>query len=219
MILLIVTSHGQIEPGHPTGLWLEEFSVPYHLFVDAGYEVVVASPKGGKAPVDPRSMPETPDAEEREALGRLEKTLPLEAVMDQPFEGVFFAGGHGTMFDFPSDPNVQTLVSRAIRADQPLALVCHGPAALVGATDAEGEPVVKGRKVTGFTNEEEIAVELEDDMPFLLETRLQDQGARFVSMKKFQAHVVVDGNLITGQNPPSSHGAAEALLKRIQSQE
>jgi len=214
-MLLVVTSHAQLDTGHPTGLWLEEFSVPYHTFTEAGYEVVVASPQGGEAPVDPRSMPENPDAEEQEALEKLKSTLPLSEVMHRSYDGVFFAGGHGTMFDFPTDPNVQTVVSNAVRTHQPLALVCHGPAALVGATDADGRPAVQGRQVTGFTNEEEVAVELADDMPFLLETRLQDQGAQFVSVKKFQPNVVVDGNLITGQNPPSSKGTAEALLERI----
>jgi putative intracellular protease/amidase len=216
LILLIVTSHAQIEPGHPTGLWLEEFSVPYAAFTEAGYEVVVASPQGGSAPVDPRSMPESPDAHEAKALKALESTLPLKEVLDRDYAGIFFAGGHGTMFDFPVDPSVQQVVSQAIRQDRPLALVCHGPAALVGATDASGTPVANGRQVTGFTNEEEDAVNLTEAVPFLLETRLQDQGARFVSVKKFQPHVVVDGNLITGQNPASSAGTAQALLQRIQ---
>jgi putative intracellular protease/amidase len=217
LILLVVTSHAQIEPGHPTGLWLEEFSVPYHAFTEAGYDVVVASPEGGPAPVDPRSMPENPDAEEKAALEKLRNTLPLAEVKDRDYVGVFFAGGHGTMFDFPSNPDVQAVVSASMRSNQPLALVCHGPAALVGATDADGAPVARGRQITGFTNEEEYAVELADDMPFLLETRLQDQGARFVSVKKFQPNVVIDGNLVTGQNPASSHGAAEALMERIRS--
>jgi len=216
VILLIVTSHAQIEPGHPTGLWLEEFSVPYHLFTEAGYEVVVASPQGGAAPVDPRSMPDKPDAEEKEAIEKLKHTLPLDQLAERKFDGVFFAGGHGTMFDFPKHKEVQNIVSKAIQTNQPLALVCHGPAALVGATQANGDPAVKGRDVTGFTNEEEYAVELADEMPFLLETRLQDQGARFISVQKFRPNVVVDGNLITGQNPPSSEGTAKALMERIQ---
>lgn len=215
-ILLIVTSHSQIEPSHPTGLWLEEFAVPYEIFTEAGYTVVVASPKGGAAPIDPRSLPKNPTAEEKKALAVLKETIPLDKVGDKTFDGVFFAGGHGTMFDFPKDKNVQAIVSKAIQKDQPLALVCHGPAALVGATDAKGKPAAKGRKVTGFTNEEEDAVALTDKMPFLLESKLKKQGATFVGGKKFESHVVVDGNLITGQNPPSSKGTAEALLKSIE---
>jgi putative intracellular protease/amidase len=160
-------------------------------------------------------MPETPNMEEKAALAKLKTTLPLSEVADQPYAGIFFAGGHGTMFDFPTDSTVQSVVSEAVREDLPLALVCHGPAALVGASLSNGDPVAKGRQVTGFTNEEEVAVELDDEMPFLLETRLKEQGAAFIGAEKFTAHVVVDGNLITGQNPPSSQGAAEALMQRI----
>lgn len=216
VILMIVTSHGQIDPQHPTGLWLEEFSVPYDVFTEAGYEVVVASPEGGEAPIDPRSLPEDPSRAERNAMELLKKTRALDPAMLETADAVFFSGGHGTMFDFPEDPGVKEVVETSFRTDTPIALVCHGPAALVGAVDRHGNPVVKGRKVTGFTNREEEAVELTDEMPFLLETRLKEQGATFKGAENFQKNVVVDGHLITGQNPASSRKTAEALLRKIQ---
>ena len=215
IILMIVTSHGRIDPQHPTGLWLEEFAVPHEVFTEAGYEVIVASPEGGKAPVDPRSLPEDPTGAERKALRLLDSTEKLDAVLLEKAGGVFFSGGHGTMFDFPTHPEVKQVVEQAFEAGTPIALVCHGPAALVGA-ELDGEPVVRGRKVTGFTNQEEEAVNLTDEMPFLLEDRLKEQGATFVGAPNFQENVVTDGNLVTGQNPASSRATAKALLERIQ---
>jgi putative intracellular protease/amidase len=216
IILLIVTSHGEMDNQKATGVWLEEFAVPYEVFTDAGYQVIVASPKGGAAPIDPRSLPENPTESEQAAMHLLKSTMPLSQLPDLPYKGIFFAGGHGTMFDFPTDPKVQKLVGEAMAADTPLALVCHGPAALVGAETADGEPVAKGRRLTGFTNSEEKAVELVDEMPFLLESRLREQGAEFSAEENFKEHVVVDRNLVTGQNPASSRKAAEELLLRIQ---
>lgn len=215
IILMIVTSSGEMENGKPTGLWLEEFAVPYEVFTEAGYEVVVASTKGGQAPVDPRSMPDKPTEAEKNALKLLENTIALENLPKVQMDAVFFAGGHGTMFDFPKHPEVQKIVSNAFEINLPIGLVCHGPAALVGATTEKGEPVAKGRKVTGFTNSEEAAVNLTDDMPFLLEDTLKEQGAEFSSADNFKPHIVVDRNLVTGQNPPSSKPAAEALLKLL----
>jgi len=215
LILLVVTGHGHIDPDHPTGLWLEEFAVPYEVFTEAGYEVVVASPDGGEAPVDPRSMPESPSKQEQHALDVLETTAPLSEAKDRKYDAVFFAGGHGTMFDFPTDDAVRAVVEAAFETRRPIGLVCHGPAALTGAKTADGEPVARGRTLTGFTNEEEQAVGLVEEMPFLLETRLKEQGARFVSVKTFEENVVVDGNLVTGQNPPSSRKTAQKLLEAL----
>jgi putative intracellular protease/amidase len=210
-ILMVVTSHAEIEEGDATGLWLEEFAVPYAAFLAAGYEVDVASPEGGTAPVDPRSTPEgeTPDAT---ALAALQDTLVLNEVELGDYAAVFFPGGHGTMFDLPGSKAVQKTVAHFVEKNQPAAFVCHGPAALVGATLSDGTPVVKGRKVTGFTNAEEKAVKLDEKMPFLLETRLTELGGSFEGGADWASHVVVDGNLITGQNPASSGEAAKALL-------
>lgn len=213
-ILMVVTSHDRIDEAHPTGLWLEEFAEPYELFVAAGHQVTVASPKGGVAPVDPRSAG---DAERFavDTMAALQNTVPLARLDPADFDAVFFPGGHGTMFDFPDDPAVVRAVNHAIAADLPLALVCHGPAALVGAVKPDGSPAAAGRRVTGFTNAEEEAVELTEEMPFLLETKLGEQGATFVGAANFVEHVVVDGNLVTGQNPASSAAAARALLERL----
>lgn len=212
VILLVVTSHSQMESGKPTGLWLEEFAVPYEVFTDAGYNVIVASPEGGAAPVDPRSMPENPSDHKSRMLTILKDTVSLETLSDRSFDAVFFAGGHGTMFDFPDDPDVQAVVSESLKTSKPLGLVCHGPAALVGATTEDGASLIKNRRVTGFTNREEEAVNLVDEVPFLLETKLEELGATFVGADNFQEHVIVDGSLVTGQNPASSRKTAEALL-------
>jgi len=184
------------------------------MFTAAGHAVTVASPKGGAAPVDPRSAG---DAERFaiDTMAALQDTVPLATLDPAGFDAVFFPGGHGTMFDFPDDPAVVRAVNHAIAVDAPLALVCHGPAALVGAVKPDGSPAVAGRLVTGFTNAEEDAVELTDRMPFLLETKRGEQGATFVGEANFVEHVVVDGNLITGQNPASSAAAARALLERL----
>ena len=213
-ILMVVTSHDQVDAEHKTGLWLEEFEVPYKLFKAAGYDIAVASPKGGDAPVDPASLNEehTPDAD---AMAALKGTMKLSGVKLDDYVAVFFPGGHGTMFDLPNDTNVQKTVTHFLEKKQPTALVCHGPAALVGATLSDGTSVVKGRKVTGFTNSEEDAVKLTEKMPFLLETKLKELGGTFDGAENWAAHVVVDGNLITGQNPASSEKAAKALLAQL----
>jgi putative intracellular protease/amidase len=179
--------------------------------------VIVASPEGGASPVDPRSLPDNPSAQEKRLLALLKDTRPLSDLDGVEPDGIFFAGGHGTMFDFPTDPSVQNLVSTALQQDQPLALVCHGPAALVGAKTPAGTPPIKNRTVTGFTNSEERAVQLQDEVPFLLETKLEELGATFIGGKNFQEHVVVDRNLVTGQNPASSRKTAEELLKLLKS--
>lgn len=214
-VLVVVTSHDKITDDKPTGLWLEEFAVPYARFLDAGYTVTVASPQGGKAPVDPASLneEEKPDAK---AMAALENTVKLDGLTLDDYDAVFFPGGHGTMFDLPESATVQKAVAHFIGKDQPAAFVCHGPAALVGATLADGTSVVKGRKVTGFTDSEERAVKLDDKMPFLLETKLKELGGTFAGAADWQEHVVVDGNLITGQNPASSGKAADALIARLE---
>lgn len=213
-ILMVVTSHDRIDEAHPTGLWLEEFAIPYEMFIEAGYDVAVASTRGGAAPIDPRSLSDR-EKFKPETLAALEKTSPLGDVKLAGFDAVFFPGGHGTMYDLPSDAKVAETVAHFLTGDQPIALVCHGPAALAGTILPDGSPAAAGRKVTGFTNDEERAVELDDDMPFLLETRLREQGATFVGASNFVEHVVVDGNLITGQNPASSAAAARALLEQL----
>ena len=211
-ILMVVTSHDRIDADHLTGLWLEEFAAPYEIFTNAGHRVTVASPRGGSAPIDPRSEADR-EKFAPETLSTLENTRVLEELDLKGFDAVFFPGGHGTMYDLPKDKSVTAAVNHFLSGNQPAAFVCHGPAALVSATKSDGIPLVAGRRVTGFTNEEEKAVELDDDVPFLLESRLREQGATFIGAPNFAEHVVVDGNLVTGQNPASSAAAARALLE------
>jgi putative intracellular protease/amidase len=214
-ILMIVTSHNQIDAEHPTGLWFEEFAVPYQLFREQGYLVTVASLKGGQAPIDPRSAPNADHSEaDAEALQELKETQPLSSVNVANYDAVFFPGGHGTMYDLPS-PEVAQIVNQFADAQKVVAAVCHGPAALVEAKRSDGTPLVQGRKVTGFTNAEEQAVQLDQLMPFLLESRLRELGGEFVVASNWSDNVVVDGNLITGQNPQSSGSAAKAVIDAL----
>jgi putative intracellular protease/amidase len=214
-ILMVVTSHSYIDNDHPTGIWLEEFAVPFELFTEAGYHVTVASPRGGKAPLDPRSTADAETTYQPDTLFALQDTIGLAGLDLSAFDAVFFPGGHGTMFDLPDDEAVAAAASYFIANDKPSAFICHGPAALVNATLPDGTSVVAGRTVTGFTNAEEDAVQLTDKMPFLLETRLKELGAEFSGADNFVEHIVTDGNLITGQNPASSKAAAQALLKQL----
>lgn len=217
-VLMLVTSHAVIDAGHPTGLWFEEFAAPYTLFRRQGYAVTVASPQGGDTPIDPRSLEDyqaTPD--NAAARAALTGTRRLDASLRAAdYNAVFFPGGHGTMFDLPDNPEVQRLVAEFVQADKVLASVCHGPACLVGALLRDGTPVVKGRKLTAFTDDEERAVELDRHMPFLLETRLRELGAVFVPAANWQDNVVVDGKLVTGQNPQSSASAAWAVIELLE---
>lgn len=212
-ILMVVTSAARMDDGHPTGLWLEEFAVPYDAFRKTGYQVVVASPKGGAAPIDPRSADDRP--EWREAREALKQTWPLATLGAGDFAAVFLPGGHGTMFDFPQNAALAALLTDFAARGKPIAAVCHGPAGLVGAKAPDGRALVAGRRVTGFTNSEERAVKLEGAMPFLLETRLKQLGGEFEGGPDFQPHVVTDGRLVTGQNPASSAGAAQAILRLL----
>lgn len=219
--LIVVTNAGQIEASDtPTGYFLSEVAHPWHVFTKAGFEVDFASPKGGLAPMDPKSF-DLDDPINRElwetldAVEALVHTDSLAALDLNQYEILFFAGGHGTMYDFDSERNVGShLVSFYLNGGA-VGAVCHGPAALVGAYLPSGDPFVQGKRVAGFTNEEEDAVELTDAMPFLLETRLREMGAEFVPGPKFEANVVIDGRLVTGQNPASARGAAEALVKLV----
>lgn len=214
-ILIIVTNHKQIDADHPTGLWLEEFAIPFQLFRQHTYTVTVASPLGGMAPIDPRSLSTSEPAEAHgDALQALQYTEPLNSVNVDDYDAVFFPGGHGTMYDLPI-PEVGRVVSQFFDAQKVVAAVCHGPAAFVQATQSDGTPIVKGRKVTGFTNEEEEEVKLAQLMPFLLESRLQELGAKFEKASMWSDYVVVDGKLITGQNPQSSASVAKAVIEAL----
>lgn len=224
-ILIVVTSSDRAGTApEPTGLWLEEVAAPYYAFSDAKCDITIASPKGGEAPVDPRSSEESNQtastrrfAADSKAQHKLAHTIKLASVSLDEYDAIFFAGGHGTMDDFATDPSVTTATEHFLQSGKTLSAVCHGPAALVNAKTSTGDAAMQGRRLTCFTNEEEKLVGLDKRMPFLLETRLREQGATFSNTTPFQSHVVVDGNLITGQNPSSSIPVAEAVIHQLRS--
>lgn len=213
-ILMIVTSHDRIDAEHATGLWFEEFAVPFARFRAAGYAVDVVSPRGGDTPIDARSLEDyapTPANEAARAATRGTRKLG-DGDSARDYVAVFFPGGHGTMFDLPDNAHVQRLIREFAEADKVIASVCHGPACLVGVMLRDGTAFVKNRRVTAFTDSEERAVQLDRAMPFLLESRLREQGAQFVPATDWADNIVVDGKLVTGQNPQSSGLAADAVI-------
>lgn len=215
-ILIIVTSTHELAPGEQTGLWLEEFAVPFMLFTQHGYRVTVASSKGGKAPIDPRSKPNSEQQSAwAEACLALEKTVALSAVNPSEFHAVFIPGGHGTMFDFPDNRQLHGVLGNFAAQDKVIAAMCHGPASLVGIMLADGTPLVANKRITSFTNDEEIAAGFDSVMPFLLETRLRELGANFIPQANWTNHIEVDGKLVTGQNPQSSRDTALAVMELL----
>jgi putative intracellular protease/amidase len=220
---MVLTSHDELgDTGDKTGFWLEEFAAPYYVLKDAGHDITLASPAGGKPPLDPKS--DEPDAQtaaterykkDSEAQGQLASTEKLADVDVASFDGVFYPGGHGPLWDLAESAVSKAVIEDTLAAGKPVALVCHAPAVLKNVTAPNGDPIVKGRKVTGFTNQEEDAVGLTDVVPFLLEDVLIEQGGTFSKQGVFEPYVVQDGLLITGQNPPSSEPAAEKLLEAL----
>ena len=217
-VLIVTTSCNMLAPDHPTGLWFEEFAVPFTAFSEAGASIRVVSPKGGAVPIDPKTAPTEKDREKwPAALQALSSTGRLAEVAADRFDAVFIPGGHGPMVDLVNDQQLQRLLAAFDRDGKMVAAVCHGPAALLNVRNAAGEPLVKGRKVTGFTNVEERLVMLHSVVPFLLEDALKERGANFESaLLPFFCHVVRDDNLITGQNPASSTKIAEELLAALE---
>lgn len=215
-ILMVVTSANRINAEKSTGLWLEEFSVPYLLFKKAGFEVNVASPKGGDAPIDPRSQTDAAKVKSWEGASRaLQDTARLDAVRAEGYDAIFIPGGHGAMFDLPGNGQLKELLRQFTTEGKVIAAVCHGPAGLVGATGKDGKPLVAGKTITAFTDDEERAMALDREMPFLLETKLREEGAKFVGGAKWGSHVEVDGRMVTGQNPASSAAAADAVIRLL----
>ncbi len=213
---MVVTSHSELPNGHKTGLWLEEYAVPYNEFTDASLNVTTASPKGGEAPIDPRSF-ESDKATTvyAKAMTQIKQTKALEEIDPASFDAIFFPGGHGPMFDLAVDPRVKALLRHFVDNGKVYAAVCHGPAAFVGAKNALGQPLVAGKRVTAFTNEEEREVHLDKVVPFLLEDKLREEGAKFEKAPNWSDHVVTDGLLITGQNPQSSASTARAVISAL----
>ena len=220
-ILMVLTSHDRLgDTGKKTGFWLEEFAAPYYVLKDAGNQITLASPKGGQPPMDPKS--DDPDAQtdatrrfkgDAEAQAQLASTEQLGSMRSSDFDALFYPGGHGPLWDLAEDPQSKALIEQTLADGKPVALVCHAPAVLKNVKAQDGTPLIAGKSVTGFTDEEEDAVGLTDVVPFLLEDVLKQLGAKFSKAEPFKPHVVREGLLITGQNPPSSEPAAQALLQ------
>lgn len=218
-ILMILTSHDQLgATGKKTGFWLEEFAAPYYTFLDAGAQITLASPKGGQPPMDPGS--DTPEAQtaftrrfkaDPAAHAVLAHTVRLGTITAAAFDAVFYPGGHGPLWDLAEDAESIALIAAFYRANKPVALVCHAPGVL-RHVELDGQPLVKGKRVTGFSNTEEAAVQLTEVVPFLLEDELKRLGGRYEKAADWQSFTLSDGMLITGQNPASSQAAAERLL-------
>lgn len=219
-VLFVLTSHSELgDTGKKTGFWVEEFAAPYYVMADDGVDITIASPKGGQPPIDPKS--EAPDAQTeatkryyadetlKEKVAHTKKLVEVDAT---DFDAVFYPGGHGPMWDLYDDEDSIALIQDFWSAGKPVAAVCHAPSALLNVKDVKGEPLVKGKKVTGFTNSEEEAVQLTNVVPYLLEDELKAKGGNYSCGSDWSSYVVIDGKLITGQNPASSEEAAKELL-------
>jgi putative intracellular protease/amidase len=222
-ILIVLTSHSALgDTGEKTGFWVEEFAAPYYVLADAGATITIASPLGGQPPVDPKS--EAPDAQtpatkrfyaDPAAIDKVAYSIKLSEVNKDDYDAVFYPGGHGPLWDLANDENSIQLIEGFYNAQKPISFVCHAPAALIKAKAENGEPLVKGKRVTGFSDTEEAAVGLTSVVPFLLEDELKNLGGHYSKGADWSSYVQQDGLLITGQNPASSAAVAELLLKTL----
>ena len=221
-LLIVLTSHDQLgDTGKKTGFWLEEFTSPYYEFLDAGADITLASPKGGQPPLDPKS--DEQDAQtvttqrfrnDKDAQKVLATTRKLSEVYESDFDAIFYPGGHGPLWDLAEDADSIALIEAFWRADKPVAAVCHAPG-VFRHVEIDDVPLVKDKHVTGFSNSEEEAVQLTEVVPFLVEDELKKNGGEYSKAADWRPYVLVDGKLITGQNPASSAGVAQALLKML----
>jgi putative intracellular protease/amidase len=222
-LLMVLTSHGQLgDPGKRTGVWLEEFAAPYYIFTDKDVDIDLASPKGREPPIDPRS--EEPNAQtsaakrfraDASAQYLFANTQKLSTVSSRDYDAVFYPGGHGPLWDLAEDQDSIALIQELFSEGKMIGAVCHGPAAFRHAKAPNGEHIVKDKSVTGFSNTEEEAIGLADVVPFLVEDMLKENGGRYSKAPNWQPHAVVDGVLVTGQNPASASGAAWLLLDKL----
>jgi len=223
-VLIVLTSHSDLgNTGEKTGFWIEEFAAPYYVLADAGVQITIASPKGGQPPIDPKS--EMADSQTK-ATRRFDKdgslkeklahTLKLSDVKVEDYDAVFYPGGHGPLWDLANDKTSITLIESFYNHQKPVVFVCHAPGALVKVKLPNGEPLVKGKEVTGFSNSEEEAVKLTNVVPFLLEDEMKKLGGHYSKGADWGSYIKIDGLLITGQNPASSEAAAKALLEKLQ---
>ena len=222
-VLMVLTSHDTLgNTGRKTGFWLEELAAPYYAFKSAGADIVLASPKGGQPPLDPKSNEPSFQTDmtrrfeaDAEATAQLASTVRLDSVSQADFDTVFYPGGHGPLWDLAEDKNSIALIESFIAAGKFVALVCHAPGVLRHVKGPDGRPLVEGKKVTGFTNSEEEAVGLTNVVPFLVEDELKAKGGVYSKGADWASYVVTDGLLITGQNPGSSESAAQVLLGHL----
>jgi putative intracellular protease/amidase len=224
-ILIVLTSHSDLgNTGKKTGFWIEEFAAPYYVLADAGAIITIASPAGGQPPVDPKS--EAPEAQtpatkrfyaDLNAIDKVANSKKLSEVFIDKYDAVFYPGGHGPLWDLANDLQSIAIIEGFYKAQKPIAFVCHAPAALIKAKSEDGEPLVKGKKLTGFSNSEEEAVGLTQIVPFLLEDELKKLGAHYSKAADWNSYAEQDGLLITGQNPASSEAVAKLLLKALES--
>lgn len=222
-ILMVLTSHSDLgNTGEKTGFWIEEFAAPYYVLADAGAIITVASPEGGQPPVDPKS--EAPDAQtastkrfyaDLDAIDKVAYTIKLSEVNKDDYDAVFYPGGHGPLWDLANDTNSIALIEGFYNTQKPIAFVCHAPAALIKVKAENGQPLVKGKKMTGFSDTEEEAVGLTKVVPFLLEDELKKLGAHYSKGADWGSYTEQDGLLITGQNPASSEAVAKLLLQTL----
>ena len=223
-VLIVLTSHDLLgDTGKKTGFWLEEFAAPYYVFKDAGADITLASPLGGQPPLDPKS--DAPDAQtdatrrfraDKEAVQALAATKKMSSLRADDFDAVFYPGGHGPLWDLAESSDSKALIESMLAAGKPVAAVCHAPGVLRHVKAADGTPLVKGKRVTGFANSEEAAVGLTDVVPFLVEDMLKAAGGIYSKGADWQSHIVTDGLLVTGQNPGSSAAGAQALLQLLE---
>jgi putative intracellular protease/amidase len=222
-ILFVLTSHNQLgDTGNKTGFWVEEFANPYYTLLDKGAKITIATPKGGAAPIDPSS--DSPDAatedtdrynKDADAKERIANTKILADINPNDFDAVFYPAGHGPLWDLATDETSIALIEKFNSQQKPIAFVCHAPAALKSVKNTDRSPLVKGKKVTGFTNTEEAAVQLTNIVPFLVENMLTENGGIYSKKEDWAAYAIQDGNLITGQNPASSALVAEKLIESL----
>jgi len=222
-VLFVLTSHSDLgNTGKKTGFWIEEFAAPYYVMSDASVQLTIASPKGGQPPIDPAS--ETADAQTQatkrfdddpDLKQKLEHSLKLSELNPADYDAVFYPGGHGPMWDLADDTNSIALIEDFYKNNKPVSFVCHAPAALIKVKAPNGDPLVKGKAVTGFSNIEEDAVQLTSIVPFSLEDELKKLGGKYSSGSHWESYVQQDGLLITGQNPASSEAVAKLLVKTL----
>ncbi len=222
-ILIVLTSHSDLgETGKKTGFWIEEFVAPYYVLADAGAIITIASPAGGQPPVDPMSEAASAQTaatkrfyKDIDLIDQVSRTLKLSDINVNDYDAVFYPGGHGPLWDLTNDETSIKLIEDFYNAQKPTAFVCHAPSALIKAKTQNGDPIVKGKRVTGFSNTEEEAVGLTNVVPFLLEDELKNLGANYSKAEDWNSHTEHDGLLITGQNPASSEAVANLLLQAL----